>query len=117
MAENVSRRSLHFQCPDPLSREATSRTTRYRVKKRRAEEANVTDLSTPATQQSDSEDVEEQSVDYFDDFSAEMPSASFPEEFEIQELHSSEEDEDISDHTNVRTERIRTDVVSPCCLV
>lgn len=63
MAENLSRRSLHFQCPDPLSREATSRTTRYRVKKRRAEEANVTDLSTPATQQSDSEDVEEQSVD------------------------------------------------------
>lgn len=46
-----------------------------------------------------------------------MPSASFPEEFEIQELHSSEEDEDISDHTNVRTggdERIRT---APCCLV
>ena len=39
MAENCSRRSLQFQNPDPLSREAISRTTRYRIiKKRKAEE-------------------------------------------------------------------------------
>ena len=31
----MSFRSLHFRCPDPLSREASSRATRYRVKKRR----------------------------------------------------------------------------------
>lgn len=34
------RKSLHFRCPDPMSREATSRTTRYRIiKKRKATES------------------------------------------------------------------------------
>ena len=41
MAESneSSRRSLQFRCPDPLSRDATSRTTRYRaIRKRKAEQ-------------------------------------------------------------------------------
>ena len=41
-----SQRSLQFQFPDPLSKVASSRSTRYRIRKKRRQEGDDADGST-----------------------------------------------------------------------
>ena len=46
----ASYKSLHFQCPDPLSKEAVSRTTRYRLRKKRKVTSRYESQSVKATE-------------------------------------------------------------------
>ena len=123
MAENSrSRRSLQFQCADPLSREAASRTTRYRIlKKRKAEEnleTNSSDQDLPCAepsqdlqflgsdneqeQQGDSEreqqgnNEQEQDCDLFSDEPLTELLPEEPETHDVLDLPS-EDNEDVGD--------------------
>ena len=114
-SDERGRRSLHFQSVDPLSREATSRTTRYRVMRRRAEDAcsantdTVTDLlsvATPAV----SVAAERFCVDGdVDDFDTEMLSDHSPDEHDCDKTP----DDTITPQDTCRC----SGIVSPCSVL
>ena len=141
MAENsyCSRRSLQFHCLDPLSREATSRTMRYRIiKKRKAEEnlaiVSADQFSAQATSDSEDDSIPQQSVIIGSDseenievqsdcdiFSDEMRQDLLPEEPEVCDEQDMAQpivqDETAGDAKSIEGTTDHTPVVSPFSLL